>query len=152
MLKLNVNFDYYPEKPGQPGYRDYYDRRFISETVALDSLVTPSYSANIIRDGFKPPTGAVMGRWTSTSNFIGAEVHGRYWVVYIDFPEPGRWQELVNPVGLFYDSTSDTTPFLTLYDFSPQSSEPRYHGRSGELDNRKPMPLQTWLKWHPDNS
>lgn len=152
MIKLNVNFNYYPDRPGEEGFHDYADRRFVSELVTLDSLVDPTYRANVVRDGFKPPAGAVLGRWTSTSQYIGAEMHGRYWIVYIDFPEPGRWQELVNPAGLFYDSTSDSQPFLTLYDFSPQSTVPRDHGRSGKLENRKPLKLDTWLKWHPDNS
>ena len=97
-------------------------------------------------NGFKPPANTIFGHWSSHSHYIGKEISGKYYVTRINFPNPGKYADIGNPVGLFFDSTSDSEPFLTLYHFDltrMYSEKPR-----GILKTPKPFDTETWVDWY----
>jgi hypothetical protein len=148
MAKLRIEFSFYPKLPD--GWRqDYENKKSIQDILNLDSLAPFTNFTDAGRHGFKPPANTIFGRWSSVSNYLGKEANGRYYVTRINFPEPGRWSELVNPVGLFFDSTSEDSPFLTLYDFQPTNTSVRKDRARGKLENRKPIPMDSWVDWYP---
>lgn len=144
MAKLMINFDYYLTK--DDGYTDYGDRQLASELLVLTALAAETYVRGGAND-ITPPANATWGRWSSTSRFLGKESSGKYYLTRLNFPEPGRWKELENPVALFFDSTSQTNPFLTLYRFLPDIRP--IEGKSGKLENRAPVPMDRWVNWYP---
>lgn len=85
------------------------------------------------------------GVWRSYSPYLGNIVTGNFYIARIDFPDPGRWRNLVNPTGLFFDKTS-SSPFLTLYDFNFTYKAART--RYGHLDNKSPVPFDGWITWY----
>ncbi len=147
MAILQIEFNFYPTKPN--GRTDYFDKKSIQAILILNTLAPLTIFPKAGVFGFKPPANTNFGRWTSVSSYLGKEVSGKYYVTRINFPDPGKWAELVNPVGLFFDSTSDDSPFLTLYDFQPTNVSVRKDRAKGKLDNRRPIPINTWIDWYP---
>lgn len=139
MTTLRIEFNLYKQ----------YDKKLIQGILTLNNLAPFTDFSKAGVHGFKPPANTTFGRWTSPSNYLGKESGGRYYVTRINFPDPGKWVELVNPVGLFFDSTSDDQPFLTLYDFRPTDTSVRKERAKGKLVNRAPIPADTWVDWYP---
>lgn len=102
---------------------------------------------------FKPPPNTPFGHWTSPSQYLGKERGGKYYLTNLNFfYTEGAVHDpnVINPVGLFFDSTSDAEPFLTLYDFRPTDTSVRRERAVGVLDNRAPIPTRhTWVEWYP---
>jgi hypothetical protein len=146
-VNLRIEFDFYGTKPD--GYTDYFNKKSIQQILTLNTLAPFTYFPAAGRQGFKPPGNTIFGCWSSYSNYLGKETSSKYYITRINFPEPGKWVELVNPVGLFFDSTSEDEPFLILYDFQPTDTSPRAERAKGKLQNRAPNPIDTWVDWYP---
>jgi hypothetical protein len=146
-VRIAIEFDFYPTNTD--GRTDYFNKIPVRDFLGLTTFVQPTYFPAAGKFGFKPPANAQIGVWNSVSKYIGKEISGKYYVTHIDFPEPGRWVELENPVGLFFDSSSQDEPFLTLYGFVPLSTEPRRERAKGKLENKGPIEVDRWVDWYP---
>jgi hypothetical protein len=138
MVTLRIEFSFYAKKPD--GYTDYTDKKSVSESLILDTLAPYTHFPKAGHHGFKPPAGTTFGRWTSRSQYLGKEVSGKYYVTRIESFDEGRWKELGNPVGLFFDSISQDDPFLTLYYFDPTDTTPRSERRRGKTREQETSP------------
>ncbi len=122
----------------------------IQGMLTLNSLAPFTYHDP--KSTFKPPGNTTFGRWTSPSLYLGKELTGKYYVTNLTFSYPEGYahdRRVINPVGLFFDSTSDDEPFLTLYDFRPTDTSVRIERAVGVLDNRSPIRTHTWVEWYP---
>lgn len=118
MISLKIPIEYHPT-PG--GRVDYYTNLVENAVLTLKTVPKMTYDEN--------KNEKIMGRWISTSVFLGKEVSGDYYVTRISyFDDPDyvpitRDPRVRNPVGKFFDSTSKTSPFLILYNFAPNEME-----------------------------
>jgi hypothetical protein len=89
-----------------------------------------------------------LGKWSSPSVYLGKKLTGVWWIRYVNFPEPGRWQELKNPTAEFFDTEADVSmsggSFLSLYEFSPAYMS--VTSGSGFLDTMNPE-VGPSVKW-----
>ena len=126
--------------------------RTVSAKLLLNSVA--DYSEYVEQSGgtLKPPAKTPFGRWQSSSIYLGKEQSGKYYVTRLLLPdiESGTIYDsrVKNPVGLFFDSTSDDEPFLILYDFYPADMSHRMAGGFGLLD-RAAVPTSNGVHWLP---
>ena len=146
MATLKIEGSFY--RLGEDGPIDYDAKVTLQETLVLTALAPVTLNPNYGHSP-KPPADAALGGWMSSSIYLGKELTGRFYVTIVNFPEPGQWKELVNPAGLFFDSTSEDDPFLTLYDFQPTSKSLRKSRARGKLINKRSDLGNTWVDWYP---
>ncbi|HVN00589.1 MAG TPA: hypothetical protein VMT68_10275 [Caulobacteraceae bacterium] len=151
-MKIAIDFWFYPAKSPDGFLRDYSNKTTVHAFLNLDTVVPVTQNPKAGMDGFKPPSGAHLGVWRSSSMYLGKESSGSYYITMLDFPEPGRWKGINNPVGFFFDSTSDSRPFLTIYGFELEHLDWLRDPLLGMLENRAPAKIDTWVDWHPDLS
>ncbi|HVN00590.1 MAG TPA: hypothetical protein VMT68_10280 [Caulobacteraceae bacterium] len=146
-MRIAIDFDLYKTDPfgfTEPSWTTIHD--FLN----LRTLAEPTYFPAAGRLGFSPPANAQFGVWSSASMYLGKETSGKYYIAEdVEFPEQGRWVGIESPVGLFFDSSSATEPFLILYAFRVYSQKLDLEHGKGKLDNKGPAPVDRWVEWYP---
>ena len=88
-----------------------------SEIAILTLKTVPERS----EDG--PNGRTYYGQWSCPSIYVGKELSGKYLIKRLDQFDASDYhpidKRIQNPVGMFFDSRSTTSPFLILYEFSP---------------------------------
>ena len=131
---------------------DILSQKLMPHAKARLQLITTSplfYWTKTGQNGHKPPANATFYRWWSHSPYLGRELEGKYCIVNcnLQYKPDGtpKWHGITNPVGLFFDSTSNEKPFLVLYDFKFSDTLLRKYPRQGKLGD----PISgNWVEWH----
>ena len=139
MITINIKIDLFHENP-----------LYSESRKSWNAVLTLKTIPRLSTDG--PIGQKFIGEWMSGSSYIGKEMTGKYLIKRIsqwDKHERGRDGEfydrrLQNPVGWFFDSRSNVSPFLSLYTFFP-GIMPNKDG-FGMLDY-KPQIISSGVEW-----